>query len=106
MPRKHSTTLPDDVIEHWPEIFKDVKLEVIPVRYLDSVQVQFNDGKVWDIDLKEKDLKENPEEVENSLTKLFDEYEADIKHINFKLNSEKIKTDVQRRTSLFLKKKK
>lgn len=106
MSRKYSKHLPDDVIEHWPEIFKDVELKVIPVRYLDSVQVQFNDGKVWDIDLTEKDLKENSEDVENSLTKLFDEYEDDIKHINFKLNSEKIKTDVQRRTTLFLKKKK
>jgi hypothetical protein len=104
--RKYSKNLPADVIEHWPEIFKDVELKVIPVRYLDSVQVQFNDGKVWDIDLTEKDLKENSEDVESSLTKLFDEYEDDIKHINFKLNSEKIKTDVQRRTTLFLKKKK
>lgn len=106
MRKKHNQLLPEDVVEHWPEVFKDVKLEVIPVKYLDSVQVQFNDGKIWDIDLTEKDLKENADEVEESLTKLFEEYETDIKHINFKLNSEKIKLDVQRRTSIFLKKKK
>ena len=103
---KHNKKLPQEVIDHWPEVFGDVELDVIPIRYLDSVKVQFNDGKTWDIDLTEKDVKENTNEVEKSLRELFDNYEQSIEHIDFKLNTKRIKADIKRKTSAFLKKKK
>ena len=44
MPRKKS--LPKDVVEHWPEVLKDVDIKVVPVKYLHAVRVYFKDGKV------------------------------------------------------------
>ena len=43
--------LPKDVIDHWPEVFKDVHIDVVPLEYLNSVRVEFTDGKIWDIDI-------------------------------------------------------
>jgi len=102
---KHLHRLPQDVIDHWPEVLQDVDLEVIPIKYLHAVRVQFKEGKIWDIDLTDKD-KKKPDEVEQSLQDLFTHYENDIEHIDFKLDTERIKTDIKKRTASFLKKKK
>ena len=103
---KHNKKLPQDVIDHWPEVLSDVELNVIPIKYLHAVKVTFNDGKIWDIDLTEKDTKNNDKEVERSLQELFTNYESTIEHIDFKLDTKRIKNDIQRRTTSFLKKKK
>jgi len=102
---KHNKKLPQDVIDHWPEVLSDVELSVIPIKYLNSVKVHFNDGKIWDIDLTEKDVKNNSEEVEKSLQELFTNYEEQIEHIDFKLDTQRIKIDITKRTASFLKKK-
>lgn len=103
---KKSKKLPQDVINHWPEVFKDVDLNVVPVKYLHSVRVQFFDGKIWDIDVAKSKIKDNPEEIEKSLMRLFAEYESDIENIDFRLDTLQIKTDIQKRTASFLKKRK
>lgn len=104
MPRK-TKKLPDDVVKHWPEVFTDVELNVVPIKYLHSVRVQFGDGKIWDIDVGKSKLKDSPEAVEKSLSDLFAEYENSIKHIDFRLDTQKIKHDIQKRTASFLKKR-
>ena len=59
-------TLPDEIVEHWPEILKDVEIKAVPIEYLDSINVHFFDGKIWEIDLKNesnvKNLDENKKE--------------------------------------------
>ena len=44
--------LPSDVVNAWPEIFKDITIDVVPIEYLHSVKVYFKDGKIWEIDVK------------------------------------------------------
>ena len=44
--------LPPDIVNAWPEIFKDIKIDVVPIEYLHSVKVYFKDGKIWEIDVK------------------------------------------------------
>ena len=46
--------LPKDVIEHWPEVFNDIKLNVLPIRYLNKVLINFKDGKIWEIKIAAK----------------------------------------------------
>ena len=41
--------LPDDVIENWPEVFGEVKLNVVPLGYLQTVIFRFKDGRIWEI---------------------------------------------------------
>ena len=94
--------LPPEVIEHWPEVFEDVEVEVVPVDYLHSVRISFEDGITWDIDLT-KD--EALVELEESIANLFETYEDAITHIDFRLNTEKVKEDISKRTHLFMKKR-
>ena len=85
---KRTKKLPDDVVKHWPEVFRDVELNVVPIKYLHSVRVQFSDGKIWDIDVGKSKLKDSPEAVEKSLADLFIEFEKTIEHIDFKKEDE------------------
>ena len=93
---------PKDVIEHWPEVFGEINLNVVPLRYLDSVTVKFKNGKVWEIDLANK----NWEEFEPSLKDTLSTYESEIDNVDFKLDTERIKKDMIKNTNKFLKKRK
>jgi hypothetical protein len=95
--------LPKDVIDHWPEIFKDVEIEAVPVEYLDSVQITFNDGNVWEVDTKN-----NPEniDIELAIEGIMEEYEDEIAKVDFRLDTERVKNDIKKRTHLFMKKRK
>lgn len=107
MPKKSpENPLPDDVIKHWPEVFEDLDVKVVPLEYLHSIRVFFNDGKVWDIDVqksKEKDLEGN---LEDTLEELFQEYDEVITNVDFRLDTLRLKEDITKRTKYFLKKRK
>lgn len=97
--------LPPEIVDRWPEVFDEIDIEVIPIQYLDSVIVHFSDGKVWDIDVKSS--KKKPElDIESAMEELFDEYSDSITNIDFRLDTEKVKRDIQNRTKVFMKKRK
>jgi hypothetical protein len=91
--------------KQWPEIFENIELSTIPILYLHSVRITFNDGKIWDIDVDKSKKSNNNVKIEQSLVKLFDEYEDRIQHIDFRLDTEKIKKDITKKTKKLLKKK-
>jgi vacuolar-type H+-ATPase subunit I/STV1 len=97
---KKSSKLPKEVIQHWPEVFEDIEIDVVPLEYLDSVRISFVDGKIWDIAVKDKD---NIETLEKSLDELFEEYQDAIQNVDFRLNTDKVKRDITKRTKKFLK---
>ena len=98
--------LPKEVIESWPEVFGDIKLRVVPLRYLHAVIINFKDGKVWEIKITAKTKRDGWENLEKSLSEMFLNYEASIDNIDFKIDTELVKRDVERKTSQFLKKRK
>lgn len=99
MPNKR---LPPEVVDHWPEVFEDVQVDVVPVEYLHSVRVTFDDGITWDIDVtRDKD----GIDVESALADLMDQYQDSITHVDFRLDTEKVKHDISKRTHIFMKKR-
>ena len=98
--------LPKEVIDHWPEVFGEVKLNVLPLRYLDVVLINFKDGKVWEIKMTAKTKREGWESLEKSLSELAKTYGSRIDNINFKLDTAKVKKDIEKSTNNFLKKRK
>jgi len=92
--------------DQWLEIFQNLNLDVIPIKYLHSVRVIFKDGKIWDIDVANSKKKEKNKDIEDSLLTLFDSYEEEIQNIDFRLDTEKIKKDILKSTANLLKKKK
>lgn len=109
MPKKNnenSSLLPPEVIDHWPEVFDHIDIEVIPLEYLHSVRVYFEDGKVWDIDIAKTKKKTPESDLEHILEELFMEYEDVIANVDFRLDTERLKSDIQKRTKYFMKKRK
>lgn len=98
--------LPKDVIDHWPEVFGEVELNVMPLRYLHTVLVNFKDGNTWEIKITAKARKEGWAAFEKTLGELCRNYESTIVDVDFKLDTDLLKKHVEQGTQQFLKKRK
>lgn len=100
-------SLPKEVIDQWPEIFKDIEVSVVPLVYIKSIRVEFENGKVWEIKIDFDKVKNDSQEtIEEYLESFFDEYDDYIEAVDFSLDTEKVINDIQSRTKRFLKKRK
>jgi hypothetical protein len=97
---------PREVIECWPEVFGEINLNVLPLRYLQAVLINFKDGKTWEIKITSNTKKNGWDTFEKSLSELFKAYERKIDNIDFKLDTNRIKKDIEKSTQSFLKKRK
>lgn len=104
--KSSETQLPPEVVEHWPEVFKDLDIKVVPLEYLHSVRVFFQDGKVWEIDVQKSKQKTSEDQLEETLEDLFNEYDEVITNVDFRLDTQRLKADIQARTAHFMKKRK
>ena len=103
-PRKR---LPQTVIDKWPEVFKDIDIKAIPLQYLHSIRVTFKNGKIWDVVVNDDTQPKTPlNKLEKTLQDLFVAYENTIKHIDFRVDTDRVKKDIQKRTRGFMKKNK
>lgn len=98
--------LPKHIVDAWPEIFKDIELKVVPTEYLHSIVITFENGKVWEIDVQKSLEKKDDVDLEEALEGIFKEYEDAIENVDFRLDIERVKSDIQKRTTTFLKKRK
>lgn len=100
--------LPDEVIKHWPEVFKDVEIKAVPIEYIHNIQVYFHDGKIWQIDMDKQAAQDGGDvsKVEESLESFLEQYNDEISHVDFRLNTSKVVEDVKNRTKSFMKKRK
>lgn len=97
--------LPQEVISQWPEIFDDVEIKAVPIEYIHSVHVYFHDGKIWEIDM-DKQAEAGGALVEHSLETFLEQYNEEISHVDFRLDTTKVVNDVKKRTATFMKKRK
>ena len=103
---KPGRNLPENVVKHWPEVFNDVHLNVLPLRYLHTVLVNFKDGKTWEIKITAKTKKDGWGAFEKHLSELCKAYEDTIEDVDFKLDTERVRKDIEKSTQQFLKRKK
>ncbi len=97
-------SLPKNVVDHWPEVFSDVTVRAIPIQYLLAIKVTFKDGKKWDIKVKNNTKKLTNSNLEQTLNELFKTYTDSIKNVDFRLDTEKVKKDIEKHTKKFFKK--
>lgn len=92
--------LPEDVIRHWPEVFKGIEVKTIPLEYLRHIEVVFKNRKKWIIEC-------NPNVSQTKFNKdirdLFDEYGPKISKVDFAIDSQRIKDDIQKGTQKVFK---
>ena len=77
----------------------------MPLKYLSAVLINFKDGKSWEVKVTAATKKAGWDSFEDTLTELFKTYENKIVDIDFKLDTNRIKIDIERKTQNFLKKK-
>jgi len=94
--------LPPEIIRHWPEVFKDIEVELIPMEYISAIEVEFHNGDVWIIDCKAKASTEETD-IAETLEELLSEYEESIENVDLRIDSAKVKRDIQKTTRAFLK---
>ena len=104
MPNK----LPPEVIRHWPEIFNDIEIKAVPIEYIHNIYVYFHDGKVWEIDLDKQSISDadSVSSIEDSLEAFLEQYNEEISHVDFRLDTAKVVEDVKSKTKSFMKKRK
>ena len=91
---------PEHLVKQWPEVFEDLRMNTMPVSYLEILRIEFQDGRIWEIDLRELEADQNL--LADRLVSILEEYQRDIKNIRFEINVEKLKTDIKSQTKNLL----
>jgi hypothetical protein len=86
---------PKHLVQEWPEIFEDLYMNTMPVAYLILLRLEFINGRIWEINVQEQLSDAAPEEIAERLLNIFQEYRQDIKKIDFQMDIERLKIDIQ-----------
>ena len=70
-------------------------MNTMPVAYLICLRLEFTNGRIWEINVQEQLVTEEPDEVANKLLSIFQEYRNDIKKIDFQMDVERLKNDIK-----------
>ena len=89
---------PRHLIKEWPEVFEDLYMDTMPVAYVDLMILEFNDGRVWEINIKDQLKDTDQNDVAKKLLNTLSEYKDTIKKIDFKIDIEQLKNDIKNRT--------
>lgn len=100
-----SDKLPQEIISHWPEVFQDIEIKAVPIEYLSSITVYFDNDEIWEISVKD-DLSSDQVSTEEAIEAFFEEYDEAITKVDFKIDSENLINDIKSKTRSFMKKRK
>lgn len=78
-------------------------MNTMPVHYLETIRLEFGNGRIWEINIKEQLANSHSDIVANKLVETFAEYKEDIKKIDFKIDVERLKKDIKDQSSDFFK---
>ena len=79
-------------------MFEDLYMDTMPVAYVDTMILEFTDGRIWEIDIKDQLKTSDPDSVAEKLLNTLSEYKDTIKKLDFKINIEQLKNDIKNRT--------
>jgi hypothetical protein len=91
-----SFKIPKHLVNEWPEVFEDMYISTMPVEYLHSIKLEFHDGRVWEIAVDDQLTSLKSQTIADRLIETLYEYADDVKKIDFKVNVEKLKTDIKK----------
>ncbi len=86
---------PSYLTEEWPEVFEDLYISTMPVEYLHSIRLEFKNGRIWEIAVKDQISRTNVQEITERLIKSIHEYSTEIAKVEFKINVSQLKTDIE-----------
>jgi len=86
---------PRHLVKEWPEVFEDLYMNTMPVAYLIFLRLEFTNGRIWEINVQDQLSNSVADEVAKKLLNIFSEYKDDIKKIDFQMDIERLKKDIQ-----------
>jgi hypothetical protein len=90
---------PRHLVKEWPEVFEDLYMNTMPVEYLEYVQLEFKNGRIWQIDIKAQLKDSTLDAVATQLIKTLSEYRDEIVKLDFKVDVERLKKDIGNQTN-------
>jgi hypothetical protein len=90
------------LIKEWPEVFEDMYMNTMPVAYLKSVRLEFNNGRIWEIDIQEQLSNATNDIVAEKLLDTFTEYKEEITKVDFTIDIQRLKQDITDKTNKLL----
>lgn len=87
----------------WEEILEEIDLKFLPIEYVKTIIITFEDKTIWEIDLVTTRKTQPDQKIEEILDDLFNEYDGDISNLDFQLDLQKIKRYLTKRVGYFLK---
>ena len=99
---RHYFKPPKHLVDEWPEVFKDLYMDTMPVAYVDKMMIEFTDGRIWEISVKDQLQKDNSDAVAKKLLKTLTEYKDTIKNLDFKIDVGLLKADIEKKTKKIL----
>jgi hypothetical protein len=85
---------PRHLVKEWPEVFEDLYMNTMPVAYLETVHLEFADGRVWQINIRDQLKEAEADSIADKLLETLSEYKDEIKKIDFKVDIERLKKDI------------
>ena len=99
---RHYFKPPKHLVDEWPEVFKDLYMDTMPVAYVEKMIIEFTDGRIWEINVKQQLENDGPDNVAKKLLNSLTEYKDTIKNLDFKIDVGLLKADIAKKTKKIL----
>ena len=99
---RHYFKPPKHLVDEWPEVFKDLYMDTMPVAYVEKMIIEFTDGRIWEIDVKKQLENDDPDGVAKKLLNSLTEYKDTIKNLDIKIDVGLLKADIEKKTKKIL----
>ena len=91
------------VTDGWDDIFSDTILTVLPLAYIEHIALTFKNGKSWIIPIPPRRSKQLVE-FESGVDELIYSYRKEIRDVDVKINTRKVKKVVEKAVKKMLSK--
>ena len=102
-------TLPNNVVDlentAWSSVFEEVQLNVVPLQYLKSINIEFVNSNSWELKVTSAIRKQGWDYINNLLSDISLHYAGNLQNVEFQLDTLKIKSAVERAKRSFVKKR-
>jgi hypothetical protein len=93
---------PKDLVQEWPEVFEDLYMNTMPIEYLHSIRLEFHNGRIWEIDIEDHVDQAHSQTIADRLIQTLHEYSTEIKRIDFQIDIDRLKQDINDRAKKLL----
>lgn len=102
MPKSYLFKPPEHLVKQWPEVFDGLYMNTMPVAYINHINLIFNDGRIWEINVVDQLKTIEAETVATNLLEIFEEYQSEIVDVKFDIDIERLKIDIKSSTNNIL----